>query len=119
MEIKFLKNEPIDKIATVFNKAFSDYLVKVEVTPQSLAVKMLQESIDLNWSTGVYISGELVGFILNGYRDDILYNAGTGVIPEQRGQHFTQKMYEYLLPIAKENGINKLVLEVIKQNEKA
>jgi ribosomal protein S18 acetylase RimI-like enzyme len=118
-----LSRQDPESIVAVFNEAFSDYLVKVQVTEESLMTKMKQESIDLEWSVGVFDNDKLVGFILNGYRASdsrvVLYNGGTGVIPSYRGRAFTKQMYDHLLPIAKRAGIKELVLEVIQQNEKA
>ena len=122
MIIKSLSKENPQTIAPVFTKAFSDYLVKISVTPESLAIKFKQESIDLNWSIGAYDNDKLVGFILHGYRDlngGLLYNGGTGVIPSSRGHHLTEKMYQWIIPVAKSKGVRQLSLEVIKQNERA
>jgi ribosomal protein S18 acetylase RimI-like enzyme len=121
--IKPLSEENAGSLAPVFNEAFSDYLVKVRATPESLAVKMKQESVDPAWSAGAYQEGRLVGFILHGYRSTPsgkwLYNAGTGVIPPARGQKLTEQMYRYILPLAQKEGIRRFVLEVIIENTRA
>ncbi|HEY0067408.1 MAG TPA: GNAT family N-acetyltransferase [Flavisolibacter sp.] len=121
--IKPLSEENAESLAPVFNEAFSDYLVKVRATPESLAVKMKQESIDPSWSAGAYHEGRLVGFILHGCRSTPsgkwLYNAGTGVIPSARGQKLTEQMYRYILPLAQQEGISRFVLEVIIENTRA
>lgn len=123
MSIKPLSEENAGSLTPVFNEAFSDYLVKVRATPESLAVKMKQESIDPAWSAGAYQEGRLVGFILHGCRSTPsgkwLYNAGTGVIPSARGQNLTEQMYEYILPLAQQAGISRFVLEVIDENTRA
>lgn len=121
--IRPLSDENAESLTPVFNEAFSDYLVKVRATPESLAVKMKQESIDPAWSAGAYQEGRLVGFILHGCRSTPsgkwLYNAGTGVIPSARGQNLTEKMYQYILPLAQREGISRFVLEVIDENTRA
>lgn len=118
-----LTGENAASLAPVFNEAFSDYLVKVQVTPESLAVKMKQESVDLDWSVGAYRDGQLAGFILHGCRSTPsgkwLYNAGTGVVPPARGQQLTEQMYRHLMPLARTKGISRIVLEVIVENERA
>ena len=121
--IKPLSGENAESLASVFNEAFADYLVKVRATPESLAVKMKQESVDPLWSTGAYHEGQLVGFILHGCRSTPsgkwLYNAGTGVIPSARGQNLTEQMYRHILPLAQQEGISRFVLEVIVENTRA
>lgn len=121
--IKPLNEENAETLAPVFNEAFSDYLVKVRATPESLAVKIKQESIDPVWSVGAYHEGRLVGFILHGCRSTPsgkwLYNAGTGVIPSARGQNLTEQMYRYIMPLAQLEGISRFVLEVIVENTRA
>jgi ribosomal protein S18 acetylase RimI-like enzyme len=121
--IKPLSEESAESLAPVFNEAFSDYLVKVRVTPESLAIKMKQESVDPLWSAGAYQEGRLVGFILHGCRSTPsgkrLYNAGTGVIPSARGQKLTEQMYRYILPLAQQESISGFVLEVIVENTRA
>lgn len=121
--IRPLGGENIELLAPVFNEAFSDYLIKVRVTPESLAIKMRQESIDPLLSVGAYEEGKLAGFILHGCRSTPsgkwLYNGGTGVIPSARGQRLTEQMYRYLLPLAQEKGISRIVLEVIVENTRA
>ena len=119
MNIVSLITCSIETITNVFNEAFSDYLIPIRLTPEQLELKMKQESIDLNWSVGVFYDDKLVGFILNGYRDGILYNGGTGVIPAYRGQNLTAQMYDYLKPLAKRHHIKKAILEVITDNKRA
>jgi ribosomal protein S18 acetylase RimI-like enzyme len=123
MKIQTLKKIPLPYLAKVFNVAFADYMLPFNLSTADLEAKMTSENINLEYSVGVFIEAELVGFMLIGtdISDDkiIAYNAGTGVIPEFRGQQFTQKMYDFLFAHLKEKGITTHQLEVITENERA
>lgn len=123
LTIQTLENCTLTDIAKCFNAAFADYLVPIHVDEAKLATKFRQENIQLEWSAGVFHDDELAGFILNGYRVvngvGILYNGGTGVRPEYRGQKLTEKMYAFLKEHGEAAGIRQYVLEFIKGNDRA
>ncbi len=123
MRIGNLEEVSLEAIKNTFNKAFSDYSVKVEYNLEQFANKLKSESIDLNISTGAFRNDILVGFILHGSRvisgKKTFYNAGTGVIPEERGQQITGRMYEYILPHFKHLKFDQGLLEVISDNHRA
>ena len=123
MEFKTLANTSTIDITAVFNEAFSDYFIKLQLTEATMAAKMKSENILLPYSYGAFENNRLVGFILHGY--DVLtgvktvYNAGTGVIPAFRGRGITQAIYQYCIPFLKREGISHHVLEVIDHNHVA
>lgn len=123
MVIHSLSDIPIQKIADVFNTSFNDYFVPISMDEASLSAKIKSENIFLDYSVGVTADDQLVAFILTGidsiHNRFFSYNAGTGVIPEFRGQKLPQKMYDYLLPLLNKNNIHKHQLEVITENTKA
>ncbi|MBL7885312.1 MAG: GNAT family N-acetyltransferase [Flavobacterium sp.] len=123
MKIQSLTSASISEIMTVFNQAFSDYFIPIQFTEESLQSKIKSDHIFLEHSVGVFVENQLVAFILTGIdsknNELISYNAGTGVIPEFRGQHLPQKMYDYLLSSLHKNNIHKHQLEVITENQKA
>lgn len=121
MQIHTLQNTSLEVLADTFNKAFEGYFVPIKMDAKSLADKIKSENIFLKNSVGVTINGQLAGFILIGIDkiNNMAYNAGTGTIPEFRGQKFTEKMYSYLLPELDKIGIQNHALEVICENKKA
>ena len=123
MEIKTLKGINKKDILNVFNESFSDYFIPIKLTEEILNSKMLADKTDLNLSVGVFENDTLIAFILHGFdvinNEKVIYNGGTGVIPNKRGSGLTKQMYLFILPILKENGINKLILEVITENIQA
>lgn len=119
MEINTLDGVNTAEIANTFNAAFSDYVVPLTLSEADVALKIQLENIVLRCSAGAFSDGKLVGFILIGTNGIVAYNAGTGVIPNFRGQHLTKKMYDFLLPMLAEKGIVQHRLEVIIENVKA
>lgn len=64
-----------------------------------------------------------VSFMLNALGEwqgkRTVYNGGTGVVPQARGQRLTQQMYSYILPKLQEEGVEQCLLEVIQENQRA
>lgn len=121
MEIKSLQNTEINELVTVFNQSFSDYIVPFKITKEQLKNKIKSDNIKLGFSVGAFENNQLVGFILLGF--DFIngnkgaYNAGTGVIPEKRGNKLTLKLMEHIIPKLKEQNMTNVKLEVITENE--
>jgi len=120
MEFKSLKGINFKDILNVFNKSFSDYYVPFKLTEEQLASKMISDKIDLELSVGVFENQKLIAFILHGFditnNQNVVYNGGTGVIPEKRGLGLTKQMYIFNLPVLEKKGIDKIILEVISNN---
>lgn len=121
--IKTLEDVNINEIVTAFNQSFADYFIPFKLTEEQLKSKMIADKTELPLSVGVFEEDHLIAFILHGYDvingEQVVYNGGTGVIPDKRGSRLSQKMYRFILPILKERGIDCLVLEVISENIKA
>ena len=78
-------------ILDCFNLSFSDYSIPFKLNLEQLENKLRNENINKDISVGAFNKNKLVGFVLHGDRikdrNRIAYNAGTGVIPTQRGQN--------------------------------
>ena len=123
IQIKTLNDISIETLTDTFNLAFSDYIVPFKLSKEELLVKMKMDNVDLAYSVGAYQNNKLLGFILHGSdiidNKRIIYNGGTGVIPEARGKNITQQMYNYIISDFKEIGIHSIILEAITQNTPA
>ncbi|HEY0751901.1 MAG TPA: GNAT family N-acetyltransferase [Chitinophagaceae bacterium] len=123
MEFKTLEGVSTDALLETFNHAFSDYQVPFKLSKEQLEAKLKSEGIRPDLSPGAFEDGKLVAFIIHGF--DVIngrklaYNGGTGVIPEQRGQRLVGKLYEFINPKLKEEGITTVILEVMTKNEPA
>ncbi len=123
MEIQRLTGVNPSEFTRCFNEAFSDYLIKFEVTEDYFVNRWIGARIDYGLSYGVWDKEKLVGFIVNGIdeRNGIktAHNNGTGVIPTHRGQRWVDRLYDYALPELKAAGVKCCTLEVICENARA
>lgn len=118
-----LENTPLPAICEAFNLAFSDYIVPIQLTLPLLEQKIQGENIQLSQSIGAFSGNLLSGLILHGADTwpgpQMLYNGGTGVIPAFRGRRLVQQMYAQFKPLYKQQGIRRVILEVITTNTPA
>lgn len=113
-----LKNTSISTISNTMDLAFSDYSIPITFPVETLTQKFVTENIQLHLSVGAFDNKKLVGVILLGYnpKKQSVYNGGTGVIPDYRGQKLTQKMYTFSSSLLKDIEIKQQQLEVISNN---
>lgn len=121
--IHTLASIDMQTLRTCFNESFKQYYVPLQLCPFQFAEKLQAEAIDLNLSFGIFIEDKLAGFILNGI--DIVdnkkcaYNAGTGILPQYRGDRLSYLLYEHCIERLRKAGVTRIVLEVIEQNAAA
>lgn len=123
MQIKDLSSLPFEEVVECFLKAFENYFVPL---PQDINYwKNRFEAVKVDWklSFGMFDNEKLVGYIINavGLHDGKItaYNTGTGVLPAYRGHKIVDRLYQYAFPIFQQEGIEKCLLEVICENQRA
>ncbi|NNK83731.1 MAG: GNAT family N-acetyltransferase [Flavobacteriaceae bacterium] len=123
MQVKHLASIPFKEIIDCFNISFDGYFVKMPIDASFYKNRWKVAKVDYNLSFGMFDNSQLVGFIINAidFRNGkkIAFNTGTGVIPEYRGQKIVKAIYDYAIPILKDNKINSCSLEVITENTNA
>ena len=103
--------------------AFSDYTVPYQPTQKSLQRMFLINGVSFGLSVGAFDGDEMIGFAVNavgvwrGRRT--VYNSGTGIVPSCRRRGISRKMFDFILPILREDNIEQYLLEVISENEPA
>lgn len=119
----FLREHDIPALYDTFVAAFADYVIPIKVSREEFAMKFKREGVEPTFCAGAFYGGQLVGFILTGLGEwqgiPTAYNAGTGVLPEHRGNQLTKQLYAFLLPKLRESGVEQCLLEVIKGNAAA
>lgn len=120
MEIQNLKNTSIAELTNCFNTSFANYMVALQLNAGQLQQKFKNDNIRPEFSAGAFEDNKLIGFIFigiglqNGVK--LAYNGGTGVLPGYRGHGLTKRMYDFLLPKLKNEGVETCILEVIDSN---
>ncbi|NJN78058.1 MAG: GNAT family N-acetyltransferase [Saprospiraceae bacterium] len=123
LTFKSLTNIKIEIIVEGLLASFADYFVQMPQSVNFWKNHWQRNRVRYDLSFGVFDGENLVGFMVNGvdFRDGKLmaFNAGTGVIPSHQGQKIVKQLYNFALPIFKNNGIENFALEVIAQNNKS
>lgn len=123
MEIKTLDTIAFSDLVTCFLKTFENYFVKMPTDLDYYQKRWRMAGMYLNLSYGMFYKGKLVGFVIHAIDERegnlIAYNTGTGVLPEYRGRHIVNSIYQFAFPELRKNGVTKCQLEVIKENKRA
>lgn len=120
---RYLSAQESSLIHQTFVNAFSDYLVKFELTERQFQNHVTLNGVDLNRSVGCEADGKLVGVSLNGFGvwegRRTVYDAGTGVLPEFRRRGASRAMFDWMIPHFEGEGFHQFLLEVITKNDPA
>ncbi|HQU83144.1 MAG TPA: GNAT family N-acetyltransferase [Pyrinomonadaceae bacterium] len=123
IDLRFLRNEDFSDIHKTFLEAYSDYVIKFQLTEAQLENHIAQNGVKLEKSVGAFADNKMIGVTLNGIGDwlgkETVYDAGTGVIPEFRKKGAGKAMFDFMTPNFKKNGFKQILLEVISHNENA
>lgn len=123
MHLRTLQATDFDILLSGFNRAFSDYFLPIQYDAKVFNGKIKAEGVELERSVGAFKEEELVGFVLQAYTELdgklCVYNAGTGVVPENRGKKLTRKMYELVRDEQQKRGVAQELLEVVCENHPA
>ncbi len=123
MQIRFLKDESIEKLHQAFTEAFADYLVDLPMPYDRFTEMIKARDLNPEYSIGAYDGDKLVSFIINGYRETIgkkmCYDGGSGTIPEYRKQGLSSQLLRKLIEELPKYHIDKYLLEVVEDNTTA
>ena len=118
-----LHEASLQQLAQCFNLSFSDYEQPICFTAESLRYYLTASGVDLSLSFGAFWGEQLVGMILNAsgrYNDEaVVFDAGTGVIPEHRGKKVFSALFDYTCQQLRQKNITKYYLEVLQANRHA
>jgi len=122
-QCRFLDETYFLTLYEAFIAAFADYVMPFDLSVQQFGNHMLLTAVDLESSVGVIEDEKLIGFTINGFGQwngrRTVYDAGTGVLPEFRRRGLGLTMFDVMMPIFKDRGIEQYLLEVITTNKKA
>lgn len=122
MKITSLEECSFEELFEAFNTAFADYDAP-SIAFQDLKQMWERRGMNPKLSFGAFDDGKLVSFTLNGIGIwnslCTAYDTGTGTVKSYRGQGLAKRVFEYSVPILKENGVQQYLLEVLQHNDKA
>ncbi|MEQ8470088.1 MAG: GNAT family N-acetyltransferase [Marinoscillum sp.] len=121
LELKTFRKEHFDALHKAFINAFSDYYLKFSPTREQFARRVFQKlNISLELSALAWQADMVSSFVLhtiNTYQGiKTIYNGGTGTILTARRTGGATKLYEFLMPVLRESGAERILLEVIDKN---
>lgn len=105
-------------------EAFADYAVDMSgVTEKLINCRCIKNNVDFDISVGAFDDARMVGFTLIGvdrWQDELAaFDAGTGIVPEFRGQGLARGMFDHAIPPLESRGVTRFLLEVLQVNEPA
>lgn len=123
LQCRFLTPGEFAAVHKTFVDAFSDYIVKFELTDRQFQNHITLNAVDLTRSAGCTVNGHLVGISLNGFGTwegrPTVYDAGTAVLPAFRRRGVSRAMFEWMMPQFADSGYEQFLLEVIRRNDPA
>jgi ribosomal protein S18 acetylase RimI-like enzyme len=120
---RFLNEEYFSRLYAAFTDAFADYVIPFAITEDQFRNHIVLNAVDLKQTVGCEEGGKLVGFSLNGFGiwngKPTVYDAGTGVIPSHRRRGVSRAMFNMMVPVFAERGVEQFLLEVVTRNTAA
>src|SRR4051812_46737223 len=114
--IRTLHREDFEALHRAFNEAFSDYAVKMSISPEQLREMLTRRGWVPEASAAAFDDGRIVAFVANGIDHARGYNTGTGVVPTHRRGGLGTRLMERSFELLRERGVSRYVLEVIEAN---
>ncbi len=118
-----LQEATTEQLVQCLNLAFSDYEQPICFTPESLNYYLTASGVNLSLSFGAFCDGQLVAVILNSegiYQgQNVVFDAGTGVIPQHRGKKVFSGLFEYTCEQLRNRSITRYYLETLQSNHHA
>lgn len=123
LEFGSLESVTAEEIVDAFNDAFAEYELPVQMTVAKFEFMNRERSVRLEHSFGLFDSGALVGFILNGSRewDGVLtaYDSATGIRRSYQGGGNGTRLLRESVDTLRDLGYRRYLLEVLLSNEPA
>lgn len=120
---RFLSDDYFLPLYEAFIEAFSDYVISFALTETQFRNHVNLNAVDFTRTIGCFDEDRLVGFSLCGFGEwegiPTVYDAGTGVIPSERRQGLSDRMFEIMLPRFRDDGVKQFLLEVATSNAAA
>jgi ribosomal protein S18 acetylase RimI-like enzyme len=116
----FFSQLPSADAAGALNRAFEEYLVPIQFSPEQLQLHMRYNDVSASMSPVWFDDeGAVVAAALLAIRDTRGWVGGFAVAPRYRGQNYGKALIRYVVNAARESGLNRISLEVLTENTAA
>ena len=115
-EIRLLNETNITEITNCYNQVFTDYVIPKPNNSSDLMQLFKELGVDFSFSFGVFISGKLIGFMINAVDDMFVFDIATGVIPEYRGQNIAKYLFTYAKEYLTKHQFQYYKMEICELN---
>ena len=105
-----------NKFLTVFNSAYSDYFVPLQMEKDTMQRLIERDAIDMTASRVALEDNEVVGVGMLAMRGKEGWIGGLGIIPSHRRRGIGRMLTQNLLDTARQWGLAQVRLEVIERN---
>ena len=123
MRIHSLADLPFSRLHQAFLQAFANYAVPTDFDESTLRRLFDRRGGDLTHSVGAFDGDDLVAFMAVAVEDfegvRSAYDVFTGALPSHQGQGLAGKLFEAARETLVTAGVERFVLEVIRDNEPA
>jgi ribosomal protein S18 acetylase RimI-like enzyme len=109
----------IERLASFYNETRVDYLVPMPMNKDRLAAYVHDFDVNLDHSVVALDDGKVIGLGMLGIRGQRSWITRLGVIPQRRRHGAGEAMLTAMLNTSQALGMEKVILEVIKGNERA
>lgn len=102
--------------ANVLNEAYQDYFVPLNMSPESLQARVIQDAIDLKMSCVAREDGRLIGVGMLAHRGERAWIGGIGIVKAHRRKGIGRQIMNQLISNARKLNVKQIQLEVIAEN---
>jgi ribosomal protein S18 acetylase RimI-like enzyme len=106
-------------LTSTFNLAFGDYQLPLQMREEQLERNLVRYGYEPNISIGLFDGKALVGFVLNGARNNQAYDCGTAIVPAYRQKGYSHALIDTAIQTMKQHSLKSWLLEVLCDNTKA
>ncbi|WP_314061949.1 GNAT family N-acetyltransferase [uncultured Vagococcus sp.] len=123
MEYVSFNQVPIKEAVALWNQSFSDYLIPIDLSEEALVNRLSELQLSPVHSLIAKLEGQQAGIMLYGHHlingEETAWIGGMGVHPDYRRNGVAKRLIQEAIRTSKDLGVSRLLLEVIKGNDRA
>lgn len=116
IEVSKLANIELNELTEAWNRCWHGYYYDMSFTTTQMKFWLDLGQVNLEHSVGLLDKGKIIGFSLLSCYEYDGWIAGTSIDPSKRGGHLFTPLMQAQLNLARNLGLQRIYLEVLKQN---